>query len=75
MPLSYRNQSIDLLSKSMDWFKYDNGLHHERVKLCHNISKMFEIFMYLNQWNKKHNTVGPRSNIKVKIVMFVEPWK
>ena len=58
----------------MDWFKCDNGLRHERVKLCHNISKMFEMFMYLKQWNKKRNTVGPRSNIKVKIVMFVEPW-
>ena len=23
-PLSYRNQSIDLLRKSMDWFLYDN---------------------------------------------------
>ena len=31
-PLSYRNQSIDLLCKSMDWFLYDNALHHERVK-------------------------------------------
>ena len=30
-PLSYRNQSIDLLRKSMDWFLYDNGLRHERV--------------------------------------------
>ena len=30
-PLSYRNQSIDLQSKSMDWFQYDNGLRHERV--------------------------------------------
>ena len=30
--LSYRNQSIDLLRKSVDWFLYDNGLHHERVK-------------------------------------------
>ena len=30
--LSYRNQSIDLLSKSMGWFLYDNGLRHERVK-------------------------------------------
>ena len=43
--LSYRNQSIDLqhdggcyhietsplICKSMDWFLYDNGLHHERV--------------------------------------------
>ena len=31
-PLSYRNQSIDLQIKSMDWFLYDNGLRHERVK-------------------------------------------
>ena len=33
MPLSYRNQSTDLLRKSMGWFLYDNGLRHERVKL------------------------------------------
>ena len=32
-PLSYRNQSIDLQSKSMDWFLYDNGLRLERVKV------------------------------------------
>ena len=31
-PLSYRNQSIDLRSKSVDWFLYDNGFRHERVK-------------------------------------------
>ena len=31
-PLSYRNQYIDLLRKSMDWFLYDNGLRLERVK-------------------------------------------
>ena len=31
-PLSYRNQSIDLQSKSMSWFLYDNVLRHERVK-------------------------------------------
>ena len=30
--LSYRNQSIDLPSKSMNWFLYDNGVRHERVK-------------------------------------------
>ena len=30
--LSYKNQSIDLQSKSIDWFLYDNGLRHERVK-------------------------------------------
>ena len=30
--LSYRNQSIDLQSRSMDWFLYDRELRHERVK-------------------------------------------
>ena len=30
--LSNRNQSIDLLRKSMDWFLYGNGPRHERVK-------------------------------------------
>ena len=32
-PLSYRNQYIDLWSKSMDWFLYDNDLRHERVNI------------------------------------------
>ena len=32
MFLSYRNQSIDLQSKSMDWFPYDIDLRHERVE-------------------------------------------
>ena len=31
-PLSSRNQSIDLRSKSMDWFLYDNGLRVEWKK-------------------------------------------
>ena len=35
MGLSYRNQSIDLLFKSIDWFLYDRNLRHERVKLLH----------------------------------------
>ena len=29
--MSYRDQSIDLRSKSKDWFLYDIGLRHERV--------------------------------------------
>ena len=32
-PLPCRNQSIGLQSKSMDWFLYDNGHRHERVKI------------------------------------------
>ena len=39
-PLSYRNQSIDLICKSMDWFLHDNGLRHDRV----NESSYFRIF-------------------------------
>ena len=34
--LSYRNQSIDLLYKSMEWFLYDRDLRHETVKLENN---------------------------------------
>ena len=30
--LSYRNQSIHLLCKSMHWFLYDRGLRHKRAK-------------------------------------------
>ena len=30
--ISDRNQSIDLKSKSMNWFLYDIGLRRERVK-------------------------------------------
>ena len=35
-PISYRNLSIDLLHKSMDWFQYDIGLRHESVKYTEN---------------------------------------
>ena len=31
--LSYRNQSVDLQSKSLDWFLYDRDFHHERIKV------------------------------------------
>ena len=31
--LSYRNQSIDLQSISMDWFLYDRDFRHARVKI------------------------------------------
>ena len=41
-PLLYRNQSIDLLCKSIDWFLYDRDRRHERVK-----------GVKLKQWRKK----------------------
>ena len=46
-PLSYRNQSTDLLRKSMDWFLCDNGLRHERVK-CLFFKKNIKILIQLS---------------------------
>ena len=41
-PISYKNQSTDLLRKSMDWFLYDIGLRHERVKEINFLTKFPE---------------------------------
>ena len=41
--LPYRNQSIDLLCKSMDWFLYDNGLRLERVKGTYILNKFGKV--------------------------------
>ena len=44
-PLSYRNQSIGLLHKLMDWFLYDNGLRHKRVKTNSNIQRFLLFYL------------------------------
>ena len=41
--LSYRNQSIDLLCKSTDWFLYDRDLRHERVKYLHALEQAKDV--------------------------------
>ena len=46
-PLSYRNQSTDLLHKSMDWFLYDNGPRHERVKLLNQAHPVYILKLIL----------------------------
>ena len=57
-PLSYRNQSIVLGSKSMDWFLYDNGLRLERV----NNNKREHWEKRVNRQNHKRLTaVNPSS--------------
>ena len=57
--LSYRNQSIDLFCKSMDWFLYDNGLRHEVLmksydyfeNVISNQSKEWSLFYFWNgEW-------------------------
>ena len=37
--LSYRNRSIDLLCKSMDWFAYDRDFRYKRVKVSLPVQK------------------------------------
>ena len=53
-PLPYRNQSIDLLNKSIDWFLYDNGLRHERVNsgilIRIYFSKNFMVLFFKQKW-------------------------
>ena len=48
--LSYKNHSIDLLCKSVDWFLYDNGLRQERVK--HFIPSHFKALLLQTHQNK-----------------------
>ena len=66
-PILYRNQSIDLRSKSMDWFLYDIGLRHERVKWRHpDVSRETVIwrcsskyvFLKISQISQKNTCVG-----------------
>ena len=47
--LLYRNQSIDLLCKSTDWFLHDKNYHHERVKHSSGIIRM-RILNPLRDW-------------------------
>ena len=54
-PLSYRNQSIDLPAKSMDWFLYDNGLRHERVKTTKSHPKSIRIPFHTFKKHKSPN--------------------
>ena len=56
-PLSYRNQSIDLRNKTMDWFLYDNGLRLERVK-CEGAITESELLKPLTSVNNDKSSVN-----------------
>ena len=56
--VSYRNQSIDLQSKLMDWFLYDRDLRHERGKINRrngekNYSNISAFYTLRMEWNLK----------------------
>ena len=60
---AYRNQSTELLCKSMDWFLYNRDLRHELVKsiLIENISQLLSwlcfTFAVLIRLPQPHNMV------------------
>ena len=53
-PLSYRNQSIDSHSKSMNWFLYENGLRHERFNK-RDRKEGERIVQYVRSWGDQRN--------------------
>ena len=65
-PLSYRNQSIDLQSKSMDCFLYDNGLCHERV----NASRWLSIKLFWKLYEQFINQLSLRKFSSTKKLSF-----
>ena len=78
-PLSYRNQFIDLQSKSMDWFLCDNGLRHEKVAAWV-YSKNEEAFCFRNvdkemEMEKRRRKWYPaRVNIKILHPTLHKKW-
>ena len=60
--VSYRNQSTDLQSKSMDRFLYDRDLHLERVKY----STFFYLEKLQNSVKLKTDSVFPLLEILLK---------
>ena len=54
-PISSRNQSIDLQSKSIDWFLDDIGLRRERLKnhLFSRRGYLVEVFFWKSSYSEK----------------------
>ena len=61
--LSYRNQSIDLLCKSMDWFLYNRDLRHERFKRVNSLKSLRQ--------KQRHWTLANTT----RILDFLLKWK
>ena len=70
--LLYRNKSIDLHSKSMDWFLYDRDLLNERVN---SLEHYIQLAVWMGPWRIHSNAVaaaGPRVLFKGTLMQI---WK
>ena len=86
-PLSYRNQSIDFLRKSMGWFLYDKDLRHERVKskerfkdkqtIIENLHghECFRVTYVLKSWVLWKNIYVFTQKMPDHILQFLFKWK
>ena len=71
--LSYRNQFIDLLCKSMNWFLYDRHFHHESVNTKNGItygSILLGITLLLYISVLKQQNLGLNLQIIISIVLY-----
>ena len=67
--LSYRNQSIDLHSKSMDWSLNNRYLGHERVSDLANILSIYSLYefkYYCYYWYNKRTTLKNMLSLREK---------
>ena len=62
--LSYRNQSNDLVYKSMDWFLYDRDLRHERVNSYFQLEPLLQVLTVSNLWHAT-SRVEPVENLNL----------
>ena len=70
-PISHRNQSIDLLRKSMDWFLYDIRLRHKSVKNFAMLDFLSNRVAGLHAWNFMKKSLQHRC-LSVK---FAKSWR
>ena len=63
--LLYRNQSIDLQNKSMDWFLYDKNLRHERVNALLLACIHWDIFLDYDKIIDIYASKYPRSMLLI----------
>ena len=74
-PLSYRNQSIDLRSKLMDWFLYDNSLRHERVNGRQFSTKecaLYHQYLQRNLYTEEYSVLNQRIASILRYAKFSE---
>ena len=76
-PLSYRNQFIDLLCKSVDWFLYDRGLRHKRVNvvLTNRDEVIQQYFKSGLSSNETLSVLSANHNVSLSIVLWEKIFK